>query len=88
MAIFVNQYLTSATRETLFKTSWPLHHWVENIFCYIDLSLSLQQLHNVNLALDLLTDGGLLNFSVNSEGESWHANLSGIELLISWLSKS
>ncbi|KAJ7398869.1 parvin gamma [Pitangus sulphuratus] len=25
------------------------------------------QLHNVNLALDLLADGGLLNFSVNSE---------------------
>ncbi|NXC42547.1 PARVG protein, partial [Penelope pileata] len=26
-----------------------------------------EMLHNVNLALDLLTDGGLLNFSVNSE---------------------
>uniref|UniRef100_A0A8C3PJD3 Parvin gamma n=1 Tax=Calidris pygmaea TaxID=425635 RepID=A0A8C3PJD3_9CHAR len=29
-----------------------------------------EMLHNVNLALDLLTDGGLLNFPVNSEGES------------------
>ncbi|XP_065493436.1 gamma-parvin isoform X2 [Caloenas nicobarica] len=28
---------------------------------------STEMLHNVNLALDLLTDGGLLNFSVNSE---------------------
>uniref|UniRef100_A0A663M710 Parvin gamma n=1 Tax=Athene cunicularia TaxID=194338 RepID=A0A663M710_ATHCN len=26
-----------------------------------------EMLHNVNLALDLMTDGGLLNFSVNSE---------------------
>ncbi|XP_009677056.1 gamma-parvin isoform X5 [Struthio camelus] len=26
-----------------------------------------EMLHNVNLAVDLLTDGGLLNFSVNSE---------------------
>uniref|UniRef100_A0A8C6YZ36 Parvin gamma n=1 Tax=Nothoprocta perdicaria TaxID=30464 RepID=A0A8C6YZ36_NOTPE len=33
-----------------------------------------EMLHNVNLALDLLTDGGLLNFSVNSEGESWHTS--------------
>ncbi|NWX17984.1 PARVG protein, partial [Aegotheles bennettii] len=28
---------------------------------------TMEMLHNVNLALDLLTDGGLLNFSVNSE---------------------
>ncbi|KAM9030174.1 gamma-parvin isoform 2-T4 [Guaruba guarouba] len=28
---------------------------------------SMEMLHNVNLALDLLADGGLLNFSVNSE---------------------
>lgn len=61
---------------------------MDSIFCYTDLSsLSCQQLHNVNLALDLLTDGGLLNFSVNSEGESWHTDLSGVALLTSWLAK-
>uniref|UniRef100_G1NM10 Calponin-homology (CH) domain-containing protein n=1 Tax=Meleagris gallopavo TaxID=9103 RepID=G1NM10_MELGA len=48
---------------------------------------SKELLHNVNLALDLLTDGGLLNFSVNSEGESWQTELSGVALLISWLAK-
>lgn len=36
----------------------------------ISLSLSLQQLHNVNLAMELMAEGGLLNFPVNSEGES------------------
>lgn len=51
-------------------------------------SLSLQQLHNVNLAMELLAEGGLLNFPVNSEGESWHANLPGIEFLTSQFSKS
>lgn len=34
------------------------------------ISFSPQQLHNVNLALELLVEGDLLNFPVNSEGES------------------
>ncbi|XP_054668586.1 gamma-parvin isoform X1 [Grus americana] len=33
-----------------------------------------EMLHNVNLALDLLTDGGLLNFSVNSEDSGFFAS--------------
>uniref|UniRef100_A0A8C5J3K7 Parvin gamma n=1 Tax=Junco hyemalis TaxID=40217 RepID=A0A8C5J3K7_JUNHY len=31
---------------------------------------TMEMLHNVNLALELLAEGGLLNFPVNSEGES------------------
>lgn len=34
---------------------------------FLTPSSATEMLHNVNLALDLLTDGGLLNFSVNSE---------------------
>lgn len=84
----MNQYLIPAAREILLKTFWSLCCWMDSIFCYTDLSsLSCQQLHNVNLALDLLTDGGLLNFSVNSEGESRHTGLSGVALLTSWLAK-
>ncbi|KQK77253.1 hypothetical protein AAES_127361 [Amazona aestiva] len=40
---------------------------------------SMEMLHNVNLALDLLADGGLLNFSVNSE--ACHGQIFGFPAL-------